>query len=166
MTYATKTIRDLVDRQLPWPQLHQMMSSYKDPDRFQKFRSVLQERVPWNDRILLPLTEHLYIVEAGESAVVKCDCGHVFGDYRENWKIEALVYVRRTEGEIAEIYGRFGCDPEWMELREFICPGCAALLEVESAIPGYPIIFDFKPDLVSFYREWLHEDPPAWLEAH
>ena len=47
------------------------------------------------------------------------------------------------------------CDPAWMEIREFICPGCATLLEVEACAPGYPVLHDFVPDLVGFYRDWL-----------
>ena len=42
-----------------------------------------------------------------------------------------------------------------MELRELICPGCAALLEVEAVPPGYPLTFDFLPDLETFYSDWL-----------
>ncbi len=35
------------------------------------------------------------------------------------------------------------------------CPGCRTQLEVEAVPPGYPVIFDFEPDLETFYREWL-----------
>jgi acetone carboxylase gamma subunit len=41
-----------------------------------------------------------------------------------------------------------------MELREFYCPGCFTLLEVEAVPPGYPVLFDFQPDIEGFY-EWL-----------
>jgi acetone carboxylase gamma subunit len=27
--------------------------------------------------------------------------------------------------------------------------------------PGYPIVFDFLPDLETFYREWLGKDLPG-----
>lgn len=162
--YNEKQIRDLLDGDLPWAQLHQVMSAYKDAGRFQLYVKILQERVPWPDRVLLPLTDRLYIVDMHDGAVAKCECGHEFGDYRENWKLSAVVRVRRTDAELAEIYGPFACDPEWMELREFLCPGCGALLEVDAAVPGYPITFDFLPDLATFYREWLEEPVPAWLE--
>jgi acetone carboxylase gamma subunit len=165
MSYPKTVIRDLIDGRLPWSQTHQVMSAYKDTDRFEQYVEILQERASWDNRILLPLTDHLSIVEAGEQAVVKCECGHEFGDYRLNWKLSALIKVRRTEADVEEIYGPFGCDPEWMELREFICPGCLALLEVDAAVPGYPIVFDFRPDLVTLYRDWLHQEPPAWLEG-
>jgi acetone carboxylase gamma subunit len=40
-------------------------------------------------------------------------------------------------------------------LREYFCPGCLALLEVEAVPPGYPVIHDFVPDLEGFYEAWL-----------
>lgn len=165
MNLSQEIVRDLLDGRLPWAQTHQIMSGYKDLDRFHKYVAILQERVPWSDRILLPLTEHLFIVESPDGAAVRCNCGHSFGDYRRNWKRGALIHVRRTEEEIGEIYGLFGCDPDWMELREFICPGCGVLLEVEAAVPGYPIVFDFEPDLEAFYTDWLGEDVPRSVQA-
>lgn len=155
-SYPQDWIRDLVDGRLPWQLTKQMMSDFKDADRFEKYVAVLQGRVPWDERILLPLGEHLYIVQKGEQRIVKCDCGHEFGPCTQNWKLEAVVYVRDTREKLDEIYpGHRKCDPEWMELREFYCPGCAAQLEVEAVPPGYPLIFDFLPDLDSFYRDWL-----------
>jgi acetone carboxylase gamma subunit len=53
-----------------------------------------------------------------------------------------------------------GCDPEWMEIREFFCPGCYSLLETETIPPGYPIIFNFLPDLEVFYNKWLKKELP------
>ena len=98
----------------------------------------------------------------GGQRVVKCDCGHEFGDYRENWKLAAQIYVRDTEEAYTEMYPEMmHALPEWMELREFFCPGCYALLEVEAVPPGYPIVFDFLPDLETFYREWLGKDLPG-----
>ena len=66
------------------------------------------------------------------------------------------MYIRDTREKLDAIYpGHRKCDPEWMELREFYCPGCATQLEVEAVTPGYPLIFDFLPDLEAFYRDWL-----------
>ena len=166
MNYNEKQVRDLLDGTLPWPQLHQIMSAYKDAGRFELYLKILQERVPWDERILLPLTDRLYVVDKGSGGVVKCDCGHEFGDYRQNWKLSALIRVRNTAEALSEIYGPFACDPEWMELREFLCPGCGALLEVDAAVPGYPVTFDFLPDLATLYREWLDEPVPEWVEEH
>jgi len=160
-TYDEGVIRDLIDGQLPWPTTKAIMSRYKDDGRFGTYLSILQDRVSWSERILLPLGEHIYIVQGENGRTVKCDCGYEFGDYRENWKLNSLVHVRDTREDIEEIYpGRQACDPDWMEIREFICPGCGTLLEAEAAPPGFPIVFDFLPDLETFYREWLRQPLP------
>jgi len=155
--YEKETLEKLIDGKLSWPEVKNIMSSFKDPDRFDKYVEILQERVPWDDRILLPLGLHLYIVEKEDGPrVVKCDCGHEFGDYHENWKLEALVHVRDTEEKLQEVYPPLmHSNPEWVVLREYYCPGCKTQLEVEAVPPGYPVIFDFQPDLETFYREWL-----------
>lgn len=160
-SYDKSTIADLLDGTLPWPQVKSMMSSYKDDDRFGTFVDILQSRVSWSERILLPIGEHLYIVQSDHGRIVKCDCGQEFGDYRENWKLESLIRVRGDRDSIEAIYpGRYSCDPEWMEIREFLCPGCLVLLEVEAAPPGFPVVFDFLPDLETFYRDWLEQPLP------
>jgi acetone carboxylase, gamma subunit len=161
-SYPTDVIADLIDGRLPWDQTKRIMSDYKDEDRFDKYVEVLQSRVSWTERILLPIGEHLQIVQKGAERVVKCDCGNEFGPYTENWKLQALIFVRDTEELIDELYpGPKACDPTLQEIREFICPGCGTLLEVEAVPPGYPITFDFLPDLDGFYREVLRRPLPA-----
>jgi acetone carboxylase gamma subunit len=157
------TLRDLVDEKLPRAQVRAIQSGYKDVDRFDKYVAVLQEKVSWDDPIVLPFGEHLYIVGKGSGTyVVKCDCGHEFCDYRENWKLEALVNVRDTVKELRKIYpDKMHGDPEWNVLREYFCPGCKTLLEVEALPPGYPPVHDFVPDLEGFYNEWLGRPLPA-----
>jgi acetone carboxylase, gamma subunit len=155
------TLRDLVDERLPRAQVRAIQSGYKDADRFDKYVAVLQEKVAWDDQIVLPFGEHLYIVRPGKGAgpgqyTIKCDCGHEFCDYRENWKLEALVNVRQTVEELREIYpDKMHGDPEWNVLREYFCPGCKTLLDVEAVPPGYPPVHDFVPDLEGFYTDWL-----------
>ncbi len=155
--YDKGTLEKLIDGKLAWHEVKNMMSAFKDPGRFDKYVEILQGRVPWDDRILLPLQPHLFIVEKPDKRrVVKCDCGHEFGDYRENWKLNALVYVRDSEESMQEIYPPLmHSNPDWIQLREYYCPGCKAQLEVEAVPPGYPVVFDFQPDLETFYREWL-----------
>lgn len=130
----------------------------KDSDRFWTYLEVLQDRVPWQEQILLRISDHLYVVrkELGQR-VVKCDCGHEFGDYRVNWKTEANVRLRTTLPEFEQVYypPAAAPEPEWNEIREFYCPGCLAQLAVEVAPPGYPLIFEMLPDLDRFYREFL-----------
>jgi acetone carboxylase gamma subunit len=155
------TLRDLVDEKLPRGQVRAIQSGFKDTDRFDKYVEILQERVPWDDRIVLPFGEHLYVVKSNGAYRIKCDCGHEFCDYRENWKLEALINVRDSVESLREIYpDKMHGDPEWNSLREYFCPGCKTLLEVEAAPPGYPVIHDFLPDLEGFYEDWLGRPLP------
>jgi acetone carboxylase gamma subunit len=158
--YDRETLELLIDGKLPFSDVKRIMSAFKDPDRFDKYIEILQDRVPWDDRILLPLGLHLFIVEKADgSRVVKCDCGFEFGDYHQNWKLTALIYVRDTEEKLQEIYPPLmHSKPTWIQLREYFCPRCRAQLEVEALPPGYPPVFDFQPDLETFYREWLGRD--------
>ena len=155
------TLRDLVDEKLPRGQVRAIQSGFKDADRFDKYVAILQERVSWDDPIVLPFGEHLYVVKSNGAYRIKCDCGHEFCDYRENWKLEALINVRDSVESLREIYpDKMHGDPEWNSLREYFCPGCKTLLEVEAAPPGYPVIHDFLPDLEGFYEDWLGRPLP------
>jgi acetone carboxylase gamma subunit len=157
------TLRDLVDERLPRGEVRAIQSAYKDPGRFDAYVRLLQERVPWDDPIVLPFGEHLFIVaQAGPRYVVKCDCGHEFCEHTENWKLEALIRVRDDAESLAEVYpDKMHGDPAWNVLREYFCPGCRAQLEVEAVPPGYPVIHDFVPDLEGFYEEWLRRPLPG-----
>jgi acetone carboxylase gamma subunit len=161
-TYDKNTLSKLWEGKLSPEELRPIQSRFKDADRFEKFVEYCKEKVPWDDRILLPFQPHLFIVQKTDGArVIKCDCGREFGDYKKNWKLEARVFVRDTEEAFQEIYPpMMHADPAWMVLREFYCPGCYTLLEVEAVPPGYPIVHDFQPDLEAFYRDWLGKDLP------
>ena len=163
--FLREDIERLIDGELPWPSVQDMMRSPKDADRFDKYVAILQERVNFDDPILLPLTPQLFIVASGGERVVRCGCGQGFGDYRVNWKLSALIHVRDDEASIAEIYP--GCeapDSAWTQIREYICPGCGAQLEVEAVPRGCPPDFEFLPDLDTFYRDWLARPLPDEAE--
>ena len=73
--------------------------------------------------------------------------------------------MRDDEASIAEIYQ--GCeapDSAWTQIREYICPGCGAQLEVEAVPRGCPPDFEFLPDLDTFYRDWLARPLPDQAE--
>jgi acetone carboxylase, gamma subunit len=158
-----QTLRDLIDEKLPRGQVRAIQSAHKDADRFDKYVAILQQRVPWQEPIVLPFGEHLFIVSKGGGAyVTKCDCGHEFGPYDANWKLEALINVRETNEDLRELYPEMmSGDASWNHLREYFCPGCKSLLEVEAVPPGYPVVHDFLPDLEGFYREWLGRELPS-----
>lgn len=159
--YPRDVIADLIDGKLNWQITKRIMSDFKDADRFDQYLAILQSRMPWPEPILLPIGEHLYIVQKGAERIVKCDCGQEFGDYRRNWKFAALIHVRDTEELLEEIYpGPTKPDAALQEIRELICPGCASLLEVEAVAPGWPLTFDFEPDLDGFYTQILGRPLP------
>ena len=159
--YDKRTLERLIGGDLTWNEFKPIISGRKDPDRFDKILEILQEKVPWKEKIILPLHEHLYIVAKNDQRIVKCDCGYEFGDYQINWKTKCRVRVRDTNEEIDELYPKYmGSDPEWEELREYYCPGCYTLLDVEAVPPGYPTIFNFLPDIDTFYEKWLGRKAP------
>jgi acetone carboxylase gamma subunit len=163
--YDVSEIERLVDGKLPWTRVQEIMKAAKDSDRFQKWVSILQKRVAWKEEILLPLSPSLFIVSKGKERIVKCRCGQEFGDYRVNWKLSALIYVRDDAAKLGEVYhGREQPDPEWTQLREYYCPGCGAQLEVEAVPRGTPPDFEFLPDLDTFYRDWLGKPLPDQVE--
>jgi acetone carboxylase gamma subunit len=165
---SEENLRRLVEGNLPYEDVKKLIRmDVKDEDRFWKYLKILQEKVSWKDKILLRLGDHLYIVQKdGNQRVVKCDCGHEFGDYRQNWKLNALVNVRSTPEEFLEIrpIGFASPDHEVAEVREFYCPGCVAQLAVEVVPHGYPFLFEMLPDLDTFYREILGKPLPGESE--
>lgn len=168
---SKETLELLVDGKLPWEEVKKLLRMHnKGETRFWNYLEILQERVPWKEKMLLPLTDHLYIVRKEDgSRVVKCGCGHEYGDYRINWKFGCDVYVRKSTEEFAEVYTIDPCpiDPQLVEIREYYCPTCSTQLAVENVPPGYPPLFDMLPDLDTFYREWLgrplQDESPDWF---
>jgi acetone carboxylase gamma subunit len=170
--FPTEHVKLLVEGTISWEDAKKAMRLRpKDKDRFWKYLEVLQQRVPWKDKILLRISDHLYIVAKPDAKrVVKCDCGHEFGDYRVNWKLSCRIRVRRTVEEMTEVSGieEATLDPSLVELREYYCPGCLAQLATEAVPVGYPPIVEMLPDLDTFYREWLGkplpDERPDWFQ--
>ena len=163
IAYTKKEIAELVDGRLVPEGVHRMLSMPKDAARFKTYLAVLQDRVRWPHRIILPYASRLYVTtsEAAGEWVIRCECGHVFGDWRKNWKLEALVHVRDTKEKLDEVYPRLmSPDPSWQVLREYYCPECGTLHDVEAPTPWYPVIHDFEPDIEAFYSEWVNLPVP------
>jgi len=143
--WSKEMIRDLFAGRLSEEESREI-HRHKDENRFQKVIEIEQERLGWAEPILVCLQEHLYVVQTGHGRVVRCECGHEFGDYRHNWKCNALVYQHTPEA--GEVYvGPRAASSDWHVLREFYCPGCGSQLDVEAVPRGYPFIFNFLPDL-------------------
>ncbi len=157
---TTETLEALIDGTLPAGQIRQMQSGRKDIERFALNLALVQRRWPFpEDRVLLPIAPHLAIVELPDGRrVTRSDSGFIFGDYRENWKMNAQITVRRSVEQLLEIYPeKMHPNPAWNELREYYDPVSFTLLDVESVPPGYPVVHDFLPDLDGFYSDWLGE---------
>jgi N-methylhydantoinase B len=162
-TLERETLEALLDERLSRREVKDIQSGYKDADRFEKWIAILSDRVEWDDPIVLPIGEALYVVRrrADGELAVRSEAGHDFCGFAENWKVHAPVFIRDTEELLQEVYPRMAhCDPEWMELREFYCPRSGRLLEVEAVTPGYPVVHDFLPDVEGFYRGWLGRELP------
>lgn len=157
-TYTREQIGNLVDGKLDWDTTLRMLSMPKDAERFQMYLEALQNKLGWSDRVVLPLGPHLFIVQQARTKkwVTQCDCGHVFCDYRENWKLHANIHVRDTPEAMAEVYPHLMApDTQWQVYREYYCPECGTMHDVEAPTPWYPVIHDFEPDIDAFYAEWV-----------
>jgi acetone carboxylase, gamma subunit len=154
---------DLLDERLARRSVKDLQSSLKDPDRFDKWVELLQERVTYEDPIVLPYGEGMNIVRRASDGelVIRTDAGADLCRWDQNWKMHAVMYVRDTNESYREIYPELGHpDPEWQELREFYCPISGHLLETEAVPPGYPVVHEFLPDIEGFYRGWLGRELP------
>ena len=83
-------------------------------------------------------TEYLVINEDNK---IQCrKCGSLFGDIDENYKKFAL-----SAEIIPSKIGPLRPDDGKMCLyREFYCPGCATLIDVDIIVPGDPISHDIR----------------------
>jgi N-methylhydantoinase B/acetone carboxylase alpha subunit len=159
-----ETLADLLDEKLSRRAVKDIQSGIKDPDRFDLWVELLQERVAYDDPIVLPYGEGLNIVRRrgdGE-LVVRTDAGADLCRWDENWKMHVPMFVRDTDALYREIYPELG-HPEgaWQELREYYCPISGRLLETEAVPPGYPALHEYLPDLRGFYAGWLGREVPV-----
>lgn len=159
MSYTTTKIQDLIDGTIDQETLTQMLSTPKDQERFQMYLEILQERVSWDDKIILPLGPKLYIIQRKEDNhwMIRSEAGHDFCEWTQNWKLHARVRVRETAADMEEIYPKLMTpSTDWQVIREYYCPLSGDLLDVEAPTPWYPVIHDFEPDIDTFYRDWVN----------
>ena len=95
------------------------------------------------------ITEYLEIdLDTEQWVCVKC--GAALGSARDNYKHGCLVWERdprEVHRPVVEGDYTFAPDPEWCRILEFICPGCATLIEVEYLPPGHPVTHDIELDI-------------------
>lgn len=161
--YTKKQVADLVKGDLDWETVHLMLSMPKDEDRYKLYMETLNDNVDYDHNVILALGPRLNVVERSDDKeiVVMCDCGHDFGDYRNNWKLNALIYVRDDVEKMKEVYPELMApDTSWQVYREYYCPSCGIQHDVEAPTPWYPVMHDIQPDLKTFF-EWLDMPAPA-----
>lgn len=155
-------VRQLIEGELSWDELsNEVLPDPKDPERFEKTREVLQDKVDWNDTILVALNDHLVVVGTDDGRVVRTLCGEDLCDANENWKKACQVRVREDD-DLNDLYPEYmHVDPDWtFELREWFCPGCYELVDVDAVPVGYPVLKPFDPDIDTFFEEWQGEPAP------
>jgi acetone carboxylase gamma subunit len=90
------------------------------------------------EKVLFKLTPYINVTqdEKDRQLLVCSQCGHVYCELNENFKLYSLVYERdpmEIEPEEAPL------DKDWALYREFYCPGCGVQTEVECTPPGAPV---------------------------
>jgi acetone carboxylase gamma subunit len=162
---SAEVINALIRNELSWEELLGLMRSPKSETRFEDTIQAWQSVVSWDEQILLPLGENLFIVAKGGKAIVKTMAGAELGPWDGNWKMQCRMIVRRTREDLLEIYPEndMTIDPSLVEIREFLCPVGGTLLDTDCVPPGFPVEVDFTPDLATFYRDWLGKELPVTL---
>jgi acetone carboxylase gamma subunit len=84
--------------------------------------------------MVLEIHEYLKINDQDKIQCKKC--GHVYCSKTENYKMHALM------SEASPVPSGQRPKPKDFTYREFYCPGCLTLLEVEVAKPNDPILWD------------------------
>jgi N-methylhydantoinase B len=159
-----ETLADLLDERLSRRAVKDIQSGIKDPDRFDAWVALLQQRVAYEDPIVLPYGEGINIVRRRSDGelVIRTDAGADLCRWNENWRMHAPLFVRDSDELYEEVYPRLGHpDGAWQELREWYCPLSGRLLETEAVPPGYPVLHEYLPDIEGFYRGWLGREVPA-----
>jgi N-methylhydantoinase B/acetone carboxylase alpha subunit len=160
---SKETLGDLLDEKLSRRAVKDIQSGIKDPGRFETWVALLQERVDYDDPIVLPYGEGMNIVRrvSDGELVIRTDAGADLCRWDENWKQHVPMFVRDTDSLYQEVYPKLGHpEGEWQELREFYCPLSGRLLETEAVPPGYPLVHEYLPNLRGFYEGWLGRELP------
>jgi N-methylhydantoinase B len=96
---------------------------------------------PWDpSRDGIRLSEAVF-VDPGPPPVLRCRCGHRLGPADGSPK-RGAAWARFPVQRIGPEVNPHRLGGDRFELREFYCPGCYTLLEVEIARPGDPILED------------------------
>jgi acetone carboxylase gamma subunit len=92
------------------------------------------------------LNDYLSLVDRGGETMIQCRCGQVIGPASENYKLHVIC----NEGPLQKA-GRyvnpFKIGQDRFVLREYVCPGCLTLLDVDVALREEEPRWDLQPAL-------------------
>ncbi len=92
------------------------------------------------------LNDYLALGERDGEPVIECRCGHVLGPATENYKLHALCN-RVPLSKAGPYVNPYNVGQGRFALREYCCPSCLTLLDVEVALADEPPRWDVQPAL-------------------
>lgn len=95
-----------------------------------------------DEPVLMPMGEAIEVIQAGSVPVTRCRyCRHTYGPAWEDPKVFAVM----REVPMAELrpLNRYGLVDE-IVIRQFYCPGCAAMFTVNVQRRGDPMLVEFR----------------------
>lgn len=106
----------------------------------------------------IAMTEYLQIDLDRERWLCRV-CEHDIGPARGMYKEGLLVHARDPREVHKPILDpsyefTFAPDPKWVQILEYYCPGCGAMVEVEYLTPGHPPLNDMEFDIDALKAQW------------
>jgi acetone carboxylase gamma subunit len=92
------------------------------------------------------INEYLSVVGTGSEAAIECRCGYRIQPATDNYKLHVLM----REGPVQSAgpwVDPLGLGADRFVCREFFCPGCLTLFDVEIAQRHEPILWDVRIDV-------------------
>lgn len=90
---------------------------------------------------MVRIFEYLEIVEDKKGKVYRClKCGHILGSAKENYKNFAKEKTFPIWKNEPEYVAHFAKESDTFALREYYCPKCAVMFEVDMIQKGEPHI--------------------------
>lgn len=88
------------------------------------------------------MSEYLEIDDSSGREMIQCGkCKHVFGPVTENYKTHAVMSEYPLDKAGPAYFYR---PSERFVLREFYCPGCATMLDVEMVLKDLPPVWNIQ----------------------
>jgi acetone carboxylase gamma subunit len=90
------------------------------------------------------LNDYLTLEERDGQYVIQCRCGHAIGPATENYKLHVICNVAPLSKAGPHV-NPYGVGEGRFALREYCCPSCLTLLDVEVALRDEPPRWDLQP---------------------